>query len=67
MRWVEFFEGDNKSLSMPRLLCFLSFSPATLVLFWLHSETALGIYLSVYVIQYGLGKATDIFMPKAKK
>lgn len=63
-RWVEFFEGDNRQLSMTRLLCFLSFFPSSLVLMKEPSEGMMGWYIGGYVVGYVGGKTTDIFMEK---
>lgn len=57
--WVEFFEDNSKRLSMPRLLVFLSFPPATIILAWIHTTEALSVYLGAYVLNYGLGKFGD--------
>lgn len=61
-RWIEFFEGDNKRLSMTRLTVFLSFFPSSYVLIVTKSENALGWYLGAYVLGYVGGKSADIFM-----
>lgn len=58
-RWIEFFESDEGRLSMTRLLCFLSFFPATWVVVTIPSESILGWYLSAYVLGYVGGKITD--------
>lgn len=60
-RWVEFFEGENNRLSMSRLLCFLSFLPASFVVMVTKGENALGWYLGAYVLGYIGGKAADTF------
>jgi hypothetical protein len=60
MRWVEFFEGDNRRLSMTRLLCFLSFAPASYVVVTTRSDSVLGWYLSAYVLGYVGGKVSDM-------
>lgn len=65
-RLVEFFEGENQRLSMTRLLCFLSFFPASYVLYKntekINISEILGIYLTAYVLGYVGGKTADIFM-----
>lgn len=61
-RYIEFFEGDNGRLSMTRLLCFLSFFPASFVVVETLSENALGWYLGAYVVGYVGGKGADVFM-----
>lgn len=58
-RWVEFFEGEDKRLSMSRLLCFMSFGPATYVVFVKQDENVLGWYLGAYVLGYVGGKVGD--------
>lgn len=69
-RWREFFEADTGRLSMSRLLCFLSFPPATIVLLKNPTAEMLGWYLGAYVLQYVGGKVADaggMFAPKAGK
>ncbi len=61
-RLVEFFEGDSGRLSMTRLLCFLSFIPASYVLLKDPSEGMLGWYLGAYVLGYVGGKGADVLM-----
>lgn len=61
-RIVELFEGDNSQLSMTRLLCFMSFFPASAVVLYEHSENTLGWYLGAYVLGYVGGKTADVFM-----
>lgn len=58
-RWVEVFEGTDKRLSMSRLLCFLSFFPATYVLITNYSSEALGWYLGAYAFNYVGGKLSE--------
>ncbi len=60
MRWVEFFEGDDYRLSMTRLLCFMSFFPASWVVMTKGNEGILGWYLSAYVLGYVGGKCADV-------
>jgi hypothetical protein len=59
-RVIEFFEGDHLRLSMTRLLCFMSFFPASYVVIVTKSENALGWYLSSYVLGYVGGKVSDM-------
>jgi hypothetical protein len=59
-RWVQFFEGSEARLSMTRLLCFLSFWPATYVVVVTKSVEALGWYLGAFVLGYVGGKAADV-------
>jgi hypothetical protein len=61
-RLVEFFEGDSGRLSMTRLLCFLSFIPASYVILKEPSEGMLGWYLGAYVLGYVGGKGADVLM-----
>lgn len=61
-RSAEFFVGDNGAMSMTRLLCFLSFFPASFVVVNTSSADTLGWYLSAYVLGYVGGKVTDVFM-----
>lgn len=58
-RWGEFFEGDDTRMSMPRLLSFLSFWPATVVLVITKTDNALLYYLGAYVVGYVGGKGVD--------
>ena len=55
----DFFKDDNGGASMSRLLCFLSFIPATVELWRINNENALGWYLGAYVLGYVGGKASD--------
>lgn len=64
---AEFFEGDNKRLSMMRLTVFLSFWPASYVVLATQTAETLGWYLSAYVAGYVGGKTTDIFMQSKGK
>lgn len=59
---MEFFEGENGQLSMTRLLCFLSFFPASYVVVVNTSESILGWYLGAYVLSYIGGKGADVLM-----
>lgn len=61
-RLVEFFEGGSGRLSMTRLLCFLSFVPASWVLFNNPTEGMLGWYLGAFVMGYVGGKGADVLM-----
>lgn len=58
-RWVQFFEGNHNTLSMSRLLCFLSFFPATYVLVQNPSSDMLAWYLSAYAVTYVGGKFSE--------
>lgn len=66
-RSIEFFEGDNGLLSMTRLLCFLSFFPASYVVMASKNEGTLGWYLGAFVISYVGGKVTDVYGLKPNK
>lgn len=59
MRLVQFFEANNGRLSMSRLLCFLSFFPATQLVMSINTAEALGYYLGAYVLSYVGGKLSD--------
>jgi hypothetical protein len=61
-RFLEFFEDQDGGLSMTRLLCFLSFFPASYVVITTKSVDTLAWYLGAYVLGYVGGKTTDIFM-----
>ena len=54
-----FFKDDNGEASMSRLLCFLSFIPASVELYRINNENALGWYLGAYVLGYIGGKGCD--------
>lgn len=58
-RFIEFFEDEDNQLSMSRLLCFMSFFPATLVVILTLSVDALGWYLGAFVVGYVGGKGAD--------
>jgi hypothetical protein len=67
-RWEEFFEDNDRRFSMSRLLCFLSFFPATYIVLATSNEATLSWYLGAYVLGYVGGKGVDILTkPKAKK
>lgn len=53
--WGFFTDGKGQA-SMSRLLCLLSFGPATYELVKLNSADALGWYLGAYVLGYIGGK-----------
>lgn len=53
---MDFFKDAKGGLSMSRLLCFLSFWPATYAMIKLNSPDALGWYLGAYVFGYVGGK-----------
>ena len=65
LRWQEFFEEANGKLSMTRLLCFISFFPASWVLLRTQTETAFGLYLGAYVLGY-IGGKRGTFLKKKK-
>ncbi len=55
----EFFKNNLGQKSMSRLLPFMAFFPSTIVVFWLHTEAALSIYIGAYVLSYLGGKFAD--------
>jgi hypothetical protein len=63
-KWQQFFEDGQGIKSMSRLLCFLSFFPASFVVVVTKNENMLGWYLGAYVLNYVGGKTTDIFINK---
>lgn len=66
MRASEFFEAEDGRLSMTRLIVFLTWVPATIVL--LSDSDQLTTYLSFYVGGYAIGKGIDAFVaPKQSK
>jgi len=58
-RWLEFWEGENNRLSMARLLNFMAWFPATLVLIYVKTSEALGIYLGAFVLNSVGGKFAE--------
>lgn len=65
-RFQEFFQDESGHYSMTRLLCFLSFFPASLVVVQHGGEGTLGWYLGAYVLGYAGGKAVDVAAMKVK-
>lgn len=61
IKWAQFFENNQGQKSMSRLLPFMSFFPSTIVVLWLHTEAALGIYIGSYVGGYLGGKCADAY------
>lgn len=62
----QLFEGENGFLSMTRLLCFLSFFPATYMAVKLMTENALTIYVGCYALAYLGGKVGDALVTAAE-
>lgn len=58
-RWLEFWEGEGNRLSMARLLQFLAYFPATLVLIYVKTSEALAIYLGAFVLNSIGSKVAD--------
>ena len=58
MLWFPFDMSANMEC-MSSLLCFLSFIPATVELWRINSDNALGWYLGAYVLGYVGGKGCD--------
>lgn len=56
---LEFVQDDKGQLSMSRLLCFLSFFPASYVVIITQDSDALGWYLGAYALGYIGGKFGD--------
>lgn len=56
----EFFQDERGGNSMTRLLCFLSFWPASWVVVMHPDEASLGWYLGAYVLGYAGGKAVEV-------
>lgn len=66
-RMIEFFEGDNRRLSMTRLLNFMAFPPSTYIAIQVGTAEALGIYGGIWVLGYLGGKTADaVVAMKAK-
>lgn len=57
-RLTEFFEGENKRLSMPRLCMFMSFWPATAVMLWKQEADIFAWYLSSFAAAYGVASVS---------
>jgi hypothetical protein len=55
----EFFQNDAGALSMTRLLMFLSWPPATIVMFHIQTVDAMAWYLAAYVGGYAGGKFAE--------
>lgn len=64
MRIIEFFEDADGRLSMSRLLVFLTFGPATYLV--LQNPDELTTYLGAFVINYGVGKVSDVFTARSQ-
>lgn len=58
-RLPEFLEGENRILSMARLLTFMSWFPATGVVVYLRSTEALSVYLGAFVLNSVANKGID--------
>lgn len=56
----EFFKSDTGEMSMTRLLCFMSFFPASYVIMDSKSAEALAWYLAAYTGAYVGGKFADV-------
>lgn len=67
MRWIEFFEGADRRLSMMRLTCFMAFFPSTILLLEAGNENMLLYYLGAYVAGYVGGKSVDAIAKRKKK
>lgn len=58
-RLTEFFQDSTGGLSMSRLLCFMSFFPATYALIRVNSADGLLYYLGAYAAVYVGGKGAE--------
>ncbi len=58
---IEFFQDNKGDMSMSRLLSFLSFFPATVVVLSTKTNDALQWYVGAYAVGYVGGKAVDAF------
>lgn len=63
-RIIEIFQADDKSLSLTRVLCFISIIPATYVLIINPTEGMMGLYLGAYVMGYISGKGLDAMVSR---
>lgn len=66
IKWIEFFHNNQGQMSMSRLLSFMAFFPATVVLLWVHTAEALIAYMGVYGATYLGGKGFDAFNKDGK-
>lgn len=71
-RWLEFFEAENRVLSMTRLILLGSFVVASLLMLRLvfvdkMTEGYFTIYLTAFVTSYGVSKGADVFTSKGGK
>jgi len=60
-RLPEFLEGENRILSMARLLTLMSWFPATGVVVYLRSTEALSVYLGAFVLNSVANKGIDVY------
>lgn len=60
-----FFQGEDGSLSMSRLMTFLAYWPALFIVVWAKSETMADSILAAYVVQYGVSRYNDVKQTKA--
>ena len=63
----QFFEDDSGRLSMTRLLCLLSFWPASYVVIATQSAETLGWYLGSYTGAYVGGKGADVWKKRGER
>lgn len=63
-RTLEFFEGIDHKLSMTSLLKFAAFFPASVITYTIHTETALAVFLTAYVVDSGVSKIADVMKNK---
>lgn len=55
----EYLKDKNNKPSLSRLLALLSWPPATVAMFHIQTEGALGLYLGAYAAGYVGGKFAD--------
>jgi len=60
-RRAEFLEGENRILSMARLLTLMSWFPATGVVVYLRSTESLSVYLGAFVLNSVANKGIDVY------
>lgn len=60
-RLHEFFESDEGQLSMSRLLCFMSFFPASYVFVIRQTDDMMLYFLGAFVLGYIGGKGADVY------
>ena len=58
--WMEIFQGEDKTRSMPRVLMFATWFPATAIAIYIHTTESLSVYLGAFVLNSIGNKAFDV-------